>query len=75
MFGINIVASGSTAIKFYTSGSGNTLHWQENFTTAVTSLSTSKDYGINGILFPDGLYVYPDSATSQITVIYRKDNA
>lgn len=71
VFNINYLAAGtSTTIKLFNNGPSGTLTLQDQSTT---SLPGKVDYGVNGHLFTNGVYVLLDAQTSRVTVSYRQE--
>lgn len=71
IFNVHLIASGtSTTVKFLDNGSGGTLKLQEQSTS---SNPKTVDYGVNGYLFDNGIYVLVDAQTSQVTIQYRQE--
>lgn len=73
IFNVNILTGGTGGtglVTFYTGGSGVTA-WLDSLGT-VTNRNT--DYGVNGVFFPNGIYMTPDSGVTRVLVSYRKES-
>ena len=71
VFSINFMASGtSSTIKLLTNGVSGTVLIHEQSTE---SLPKTVDFGINGYLFDNGIYVQFDAQSSRVTVSYRQE--
>ena len=74
IFNINFLTSGTNvAVRFYTGGSGVTLFLQEDNTG--TNKPKTVDFGANGHRFPNGIYIYPDTAVTQTTVSFKREES
>lgn len=73
VFGINFLAAGTgTTIKIRNNGATGTILLQEQSTA---SAPLSKDYGVNGYEFSNGIYVEFDAQTSRATISYRQEES
>ena len=71
VFNINFMAAGtSTTVKLLTGGSGGTVLLQEQSTG---SNPKTVDYGIQGQLFDDGVFVLVDAQVTRVTLALRQE--
>lgn len=72
LFNVNFMSSGtSSTVKFFSNGTApGTLMIQEQNTT---SNPRTVDYGLNGYLFDNGIYVQMDGSVAYVTVQYRQE--
>ena len=73
VFNINFMSAGtSSTIKLLTNGVAGTVLIQEQNTG---SNPKTVDFGVNGVEFPNGVWVTLDAQTSYATISYRREES
>ena len=71
VFNINFMCGGTgSTMKLLTNGaSGTVLIWEQT----TSGLPKTQDFGPNGVLFDNGIYVQFDDKTTRATIVYRQE--